>query len=1636
MSRRPGGPSSRKSTKHTKPTDVEETTFAESSAPGGPFDPEVDQSEDPINPDNQTAPPGAPADPDGSDSSDSENPPGDPDRTPHFTPPPPPTYPDFLLRPSCRRSSSPHKMGRDHSILTENAVKLKSEADWRPWHDALCLGLNAIDDRFLQIMNGSLKDPGFQGDPDDDLELTIAVARIQNIHVGQVLEIDVLRLGRKAKDWRRLDNLGRALIVKTLGPMPMANVARSTTLKGMYDTLVTLYRKGNYQANYSLWDKWYNLRFKTGDSAVQFHHDFTTNLQNFRATVPDDSISDLVAFYAFIGAIRGHPDSNAFLAQLDVKEITASSLDDIYAKFLLIDSSLHLSRHRDTAHTAHATSTDGGRGGRGGGRGGRGGGQNGRGGHQQSQDTTQEVSGETATDKNAIWCPYHGRFGAHLPSSCHLPEDKRQNKPLPKVEGKKNRKKQKDKRANAASAEATTDVPAVPAANAIYDGGLWASLAVFDDGYSKPNPSTNLVSCGEITISPQAANELLSASTSPEDILKWMLDSGTSHHMTPYRSVFSTYERYAMGVRSATGARFWAIGRGDVIVNLADLNGQPYGEMTLHNVYHAPALSASLLSISDSATQGLDVTFGAKFARFMPQNGSSIPKAYADRTGTHYFLNTLSSSALLDSFMTTREFLSFAAAVKDKAAIESGMKPIHMDLAHRRMIHSGQRRVKKTIAHSDGVTILPGTAIPDRCAPCIQGKGHSLPFGTDKRIKSLPGETLHIDVWGPISIKSIRGQKYYLTVTDEASRFCWLFLISHRDEVFSCFLKVEAFLKTQLNLTVKRVCGDNAGEHVAIAQHLESRGAIWDPSPPHTPQLNGIAEIKNRYLVEPLVAIMTEYQLPKFLWGEVIQGVNFTANRLWHSKIDQSPYEALFGRRPEITKLRALGCQCWYFVDKTRRPTKLHPHMREARLLGYDERGNYTLYDVESKALAPVKLSAPSTVDDILPNTDMSEILRDTNVPPSRHVPLEFIEKPLVIDANEPRPAIPLTPIENIDPSGDWPEWLRKRDPRLAAWDDYGRKAQPEVVSTSTPEPISAPPNPISAPPKPNSTPPEPTIEITPLRRSTRVRKPTRAFWDAYPDTHAILRAHAVSFMDTDPIHMLAELDEPVLQDFIAFAAKKQPKTDSGRGYEPPSWKAAIDCADKAKWLEAAHTEWVFKIKADGTYKARLVVKGFRQRPTDFGQIYASVAKAMTFKVFIALAALHRLELDHVDIVAAFLHAELKEQIYVDLPEPFAAEPDKCGLLMKTLYGLKQSPREWHNIIKDALIAAGFSQSDADHCLFIKKDIFILVYVDDLLVMSPHPASVAWVKDTLRKHFEIVDKGPATDFLGIHIERDSKTIRLSQSHYVEATLKHFGLSNIHAVQKPYDDKLVLKDHQLQALLTDIKSYQERIGRLIWLMVNTRPDIAYATTKVARFARNPGPTHFSAVQKILRYLRGTSHLSLTYSAFDNSVKHFQLLHGFTDADWAGPHSEARLSTTGYVFKLAGGAVTWQSRKQTSVALSSTEAEYMGQSHAIQECVWLVLLLNELEQLSGMTLRLMDPPVSIFADNQGAIALAANPEHHARSKHVDVKFHFQRQHIDAGTCKLIFIPTTEMAADGLTKPLATTAFRRFVDMVGLT
>jgi hypothetical protein len=212
------------------------------------------------------------------------------------------------------------------------------------------------------------------------------------------------------------------------------------------------------------------------------------------------------------------------------------------------------------------------------------------------------------------------------------------------------------------------------------------------------------------------------------------------------------------------------------------------------------------------------------------------------------------------------------------------------------------------------------------------------------------------------------------------------------------------------------------------------------------------------------------------------------------------------------------------------------------------------------------------------------------------------------------------------------------------------------------------------------------------------------------------------------------------------------------------------------------------------------------------------------------------------------------------------------------------------------------------------------------------------------------------------------------------------------------------------------------------MVSTRPDISYAVTKVAKFAKNPGPLHVQALQRIFRYLSGSTSLCLVFSptAIDEAS-----LQAFCDADWAGKHSENSLSTSGFIFTLARGPISWSSKKQTSTALSSTESEYIAQSHAIQELIWIQLFLSEL----GLA-KMYSTPTPIFADNQGAIALASNHQYHARSRHIHVRYHFTRQAVDSGICKFIYVPTTKQAADGFTKPLGKIAFARFRTMIGQT
>ena len=390
--------------------------------------------------------------------------------------------------------------------------------------------------------------------------------------------------------------------------------------------------------------------------------------------------------------------------------------------------------------------------------------------------------------------------------------------------------------------------------------------------------------------------------------------------------------------------------------------------------------------------------------------------------------------------------------------------------------------------------------------------------------------------------------------------------------------------------------GDNATEHIPLADYLVSKGVVWHPTPPYTQQLNGVAEIKNRYLIEPLIAVMTEHQLPKYLWGELLLGVNYTINRLWHSTIERTPYEALHGTLPDISNLRALGCQCWYLIPKERRESKLHPHMEEGRLVGYDSQG-YRIYDVKTRKIArsrnvifqetPVReLPSPAYELDAGEQDSISEGQVSDY---SRYVPRDFLQSPQEQDLT-----IKERPVQAL-----------KRAPRQMIYPSLGLPA----------DPVEAPPNEIpSVPPQSTSSqqPVESPVEAP--RRSARIREQLEKL------------AGNSAFLEDELLDILVS-DEQLCDVVLAVAAaevgiiippKKLGPTDPG--FTPTSYKDAISCAEHQKWRAAIHKElshhngngtwrtvdkpknqrlltlkWVFKIKVDGTYKARLVVRGFRQ---------------------------------------------------------------------------------------------------------------------------------------------------------------------------------------------------------------------------------------------------------------------------------------------------------------------------------------------------------------------------------------------------------------------------------------------------------
>lgn len=370
--------------------------------------------------------------------------------------------------------------------------------------------------------------------------------------------------------------------------------------------------------------------------------------------------------------------------------------------------------------------------------------------------------------------------------------------------------------------------------------------------------------------------------------------------------------------------------------------------------------------------------------------------------------------------------------------------------------------------------------------------------------------------------------------------------------------------------------------------------------------------------------------------------------------------------------------------------------------------------------------------------------------------------------------------------------------------------------------------------------------------------------------------------------------------------------------------------------------------------------------------------------------------------------------------------------LHKTLYGLKQSGREWNKEFDGKITSVGFTKLQVDHCVYKRtrdgKTSFMTVWVGDLLIFTESSADMAEIKRELGQLFEVKDIGEPKKIIGIEIERDRDhgTIALSQTHYIDGILTKFGLQNASPVSTPLDPNVIIHKRPADDLADDRirAAYQSAIGSLMYAAICTRPDISYAVQTLSQHSSNPGPEHWTAVKRVFRYLSGTRNLKLTFRANQEQAV---LTVGFTDADYAS-NPDDRKSISGYTFLLGGATYAWSSKKQSTVALSSTEAEYTALAHATRQAIWNRNLLAELGFIQ-------EDPTLLFEDNQSTIAIARDPQYHARSKHFDVQNHFVREKVESGVVELVYCPTDEMVADIFTKALPRPKHEKFVHELGL-
>lgn len=1063
---------------------------------------------------------------------------------------------------------------------------------------------------------------------------------------------------------------------------------------------------------------------------------------------------------------------------------------------------------------------------------------------------------------------------------------------------------------------------------------------------------------------------------------KWYVDSGATKHMTSRKDWFEELKPLDCDVKVtvADGTKISVDGVGEIAINntISNVN-------KITDVMYVPKLKSNLISVKKAVEKGFSILFDKSGCNFFDSSTFSF-------TGDSV-VSASSSGGLYTLDCTVNEPLTTAYDVHSDC-----LSPYQ--LWHKRLGHLCRIGMNQLKDSQVGVEFRDINKNP--CIACVEGKQSRKPF---KKIEYKKATTIleliHSDLCGPMSVNSFQGNLYVLLFIDDFSRQIFPYFISSKTEVKDKFCHFQLLVERQTGAQIKTIRTDNGTEFVnrEMSEYLVSKGIQHQTTVPYSPQQNGVAERTNRAIVEKARSMLAESSLPKAFWEDAFRTAVYLKNRCPHRALNRkTPYEIWNGYKPNLNHLRVFGCRALIHIPQCNRK-KLDMKAEEAIFVGYTEDPHTYLFRNASNTRRLVKSRDVTFFENSFSTlkTNNTNVSRTVNEFQSPNLLLsEFTDSYNSTSSIENSIMLPTDDVvessgPNIDPNDITEENLIESSEDGI---DSTNNESGENLFESCEDGIDS------------------ACNESERRYPSRERKPP---------------------------------------DYLSYQVAEETA-------EPKSFTEATKSEDCDKWKIAMNSEynslmelktwelvdrqnkkiipckWVYKVKKDPIgniikYKARLVAKGFNQTSgVDYFETFSPVVRHSSLRSLLAIAAELGLKMRHMDVDTAFLNGKLEEEVFMEQPQGFKVkgQENKICLLRKSLYGLKQAPRAWNKRLNECLSLIGFHRTPSEPCVYTKlfgSELVILsVFVDDIICFYKNEKSFETVITDLKKYFSLKDLGYLSNYLGLQIEQKDFEVRINQKPYIEKLLKKYGMCNASVVTTPLNGKLEVSSNCNEQSLYP---YQELIGCLMYLSVNTRPDISYATSYLSQFNTRYNKTHWLAAKRVLQYLKGTIDYTICYK------KSGQPLLGFADADWANCPIDRR-SYTGYCFTLAGGPVSWASRKQQTVALSSAEAEYMAIAEATKEAIYLKRFISEVcvSQVS-----FLPTSVCISTDSQSAQNLALNPVHHHRTKHIDTRYHFIREKLGDGIISLKYTKSCEMPADVLTKPLQRVAHRRCLLGLGL-